>query len=266
VVVVPSPADIPEHDPFPYFNKFLSGQPQEDVNWVLDMELMHHFITSTFRTISMSSAGDETDRIWQIEVPKQAFAHNVFLLHHILALSSYHLAYLQPERRQMYSLRASHHQSLGVRGMRIALGSITPDNCHALFISASVLFLCALAASSGAQPTVDDLIDVFLLVKGIGSVLQSSDAVLRSGPFSSLFLQQGPAEQVNVTLGRVTLALEEFTAGLVESELGAGVRGIIHVEATRLIETIQEARLTTQAPEYRYGCRPGLRGVSAANL
>lgn len=236
-------------DPFPYFAKFVTGQPEEDTaNWVSDLELLHHFTTSTFKTFSTRA---ETARLWQIEVPKQAFAH-VFLLHHMLALSAYHLAHLFPQRRQAHSLLASQHQSLGIRGMRMALTRITANNCHALFASASFLFICALAASSAAESTVDDLVDVFLLVKGIGSVLSSSDATIRSGPLSELFAQLGPPEQLNPTLNRVVLALEDFSGQLDKTRSGdERVRGIIHAEAKRLAAAIREASATSKDPEYR---------------
>ncbi|GAB1316845.1 hypothetical protein MFIFM68171_07055 [Madurella fahalii] len=242
-----SPLTTASPDPFPYFAKFVTGQPEEDTaNWVSDLELLHHFTTSTFKTFSTR---DETERLWQVEVPKQAFAH-VFLLHHILALSAYHLAHLHPQRRQAHSLRASQHQSLGIRGMRMALTRITADNCHALFASASFLFICALASST-AEPTIDDLVDVFLLVKGIGSVLSSSDATIRSGPLSELFVRRGPAERLNPTLNRVVLALEDFSDQLDKTQSDERVWDIIHTEAKRLATAIREASAASKDSEYR---------------
>ncbi|KAL2023329.1 hypothetical protein VTK56DRAFT_3067 [Thermocarpiscus australiensis] len=243
-------------DPFPYLAKFVTNQPEADAaDWVFDLELLHHFTTSTYKTLSMSGPQDETERLWQIEVPKLAFVH-VFLLHQILAFSCLHLAYLHPHRRQEYSLRASHHQTVGIRGMRMALANISTENCHALFAAAIILFVSALAASStnsdaAEGPAVDKLVDVWLLVKGIGSVLNSSHHLLRAGPLSELFAQRGDPEQVSVTLNRVILALEDFLAHLVETEPDRTVRAVIHSEAERLVAAIREAVVRTMAPEYR---------------
>lgn len=193
-------------------------------------------------------------QLWQVEIPKQAFAH-VFLLHQILAISSYHLAYLHPQSRQAYSLRASQHQNAGIRRMRVALAELSPTNCHAVFASSSLLFIEALAASSvnrtAEGPTVDDLVDVLILVKGIGSVLNSSQELLRSGPLSGLFSLHPGTEQSNAALDRVVLAVGDFLVEIAETESDARVRGIVHADAYRLITVIRDTFVKTSRPEYR---------------
>ncbi|KAJ4285997.1 hypothetical protein N0V88_008148 [Collariella sp. IMI 366227] len=245
----------PSPDPFPYLAKFTTGPPEEDAdNWVFDLELLHNFTTSTYTTFQLDTARHETYRLWQVEVPKQAFVH-VFLLHQILAISSYHLAYLNPQRRQEYALRASQHQNAGIRRMRAALGAISDKNCHALFASSSLLFIGALAASSTSrpdvEPTVDDLVDVMILVKGVGSVLNSSHDHLHVGPLSELFIQRGGTGQPNPALDRVILAVEDFLVEIAEHEPDARVRAVIHAEAYRLVTTIRDALVKTSLPEYR---------------
>jgi len=196
----------------------------------------------------------DISELWQMEIPRQAFAH-VFLLHQILAIASYHLAYLHPQSRQAYSLRASQHQNAGIRRMRVALAELSPANCHAVFASSSLLFIEALAASSVNRtadgPTVDDLVDVLILVKGIGSVLNSSQELLRSGPLSGFFsLTPGP-EQSNAALDRVVLAVGDFLVEIAETESDGRVRGIIHADAYRLITVIRDTLVKTSRPEYR---------------
>jgi hypothetical protein len=243
-------------DPFPYLSKFVTGPPEEDTaHWVLDLELLHHFTTCTYPTFMIESSRPELNRLWQIEVPKQAFVH-VFLLHQILAIASYHLAYLHPQSRQAYALRASQHQNAGIRRMRVALSDITPANCHALFASSSLLFIGSLAALSSADrtaggPTVDDIVDVLILVKGIGSVLDSSKELLRSGPLSELFVQHGGPDQPNPALDRVVLAVGDFLVEIAETETDDRVRAIIHADAYRLVMVIREALVKSAGPEYR---------------
>ncbi|KAL2135135.1 hypothetical protein VTI74DRAFT_9728 [Chaetomium olivicolor] len=242
-------------DPFPYLAKFVTGPPEEDTaNWVFDLELLHHFTTSTYSTFQLDAGRHETRRMWQVEVPKQAFVH-IFLLHQILAISSYHLAYLNPQSRKAYSLRASQHQNAGIRGMRIALGAITPANCHALLASSSLLFIGSLAASStcrlASEPKVDDLVDVIILVKGIGSVLDSSQDLLRTGPLAELFVNRGGTGQANPALDRVILAVEDFLVEIAEHEFDARVRAVVHADAYRLVACIRDSLVKTPVPEYR---------------
>lgn len=248
VTAVESPFPAAGHDPFPYFAKFVSGEPEDSTaNWVSDLELLHHFITSTVHDCALT---DVMVRVWQVEVPKQAFTH-VYLLHHMLSLAAYHLAYLCPQKRQEYLLCASRHRVRGIRGMRMALANIAAENCHALFAASCCLYICALAASPFPEPTIDDLVDVFLLVKGMGSVLFSFDASLRSGPISELFDDAGPAEPANPMLHRVVLALEDFSAQLDQAESDEGLRTTIRAEAGRLAAAIRHASRECQGAEYR---------------
>jgi hypothetical protein len=243
-------------DPFPYLSKFVTGPPEEDTaDWVLDLELLHHYTTSTYRTFNMEPLTDELDRLWQVEIPQQAFAH-VFLLHQILAVASYHLAHLHPHSRQAYALRASQHQNAGIRRMRIALSDISPANCHALFASSSLLFIGSLAASSTSGlaegPTVDDLVDVLILVKGVGSVLDSSQDILRSGPLSHIFASRTSAAQAsNPALDRVVLAVGDFLVEIAETEADDRVRATIHADAYRLVTAIRDALVRSTIAEYR---------------
>ena len=176
-------------------DRLSSSTAVSEADWVSDLHLLHHFTTSTYLTLTK---GPRTE-LWQKDVPAQAFRHP-FLLHQLLATAAFHLAYLNPQERNKYAMQASHHQSLAIRGIREVLllpgGGINSDNCHAIFPTSSLLFVGALAASSTGEdmvhgqrngPTIDDLIDVWLLVKGMGGVLDANEAVLRSGPIAGLF-------------------------------------------------------------------------------
>ncbi|KAL2161085.1 hypothetical protein VTH06DRAFT_8798 [Thermothelomyces fergusii] len=251
-----SPATAATPDPFPYLTKLATGPPEEDTaNWVFDLELLHHFTTCTYNTILLDPGRPELCRMWQIEAPKQAFVH-IFLLHEMLAVASYHLAHLHPESRQAYSLRASHHQNAGIRRMRHALSELSPSNCHALFASSSLLFIGSLAAASINRDaldalTVDDLVDVLILVKGVGTVLYSFQDLIRSGPLSALFFQPGGSDEPNPALDRVVLAVSDFLVEIAETETDARVRAIIHADAYRLVSVIRTSLVQTAGPEYR---------------
>ncbi|KAK3690541.1 hypothetical protein B0T22DRAFT_481714 [Podospora appendiculata] len=247
-----SPGALPS-DPFPYFAKYILPQPPHTTLTasIPDLELLHHYTTSTYLTLAPSATSGH--KLWQITIPQLSFSH-VFLLHQILAISAFHLAYLVPSKRQQYSLCASHHQSIAIQGVRAALASISADNCHAIFPTSSLLFVGALAASMTCPdevdspkqtPTFDDLIDTFLLVKGIRSVLNSSVATLASGPLAGFF-QPPPAHTSDTPqphspiLGRLAAQMQSLAAKLPlpsPSPLTQEQIGIIQAEIAHFIET-----------------------------
>ena len=276
------PPPPPQHaDPFPYFAKFITGDPHDDTAscWVADLELLHHFTTSTCKTLLRSSASspmgnaqaiDVIDDIWRLKVPREGFTH-VFLLHQILATAAFHLAYLdsRPRQRQRYALRASQHQSVAIQGVRAALGAISPDNCHALFAASSLFFVGALAASQpdgsddNEGPTVDDLVDIFRLIKGVGGVLDSAEAQLRSGPLAPIFNPAGPGRP-SAALDLVAYRLDgSYLASIAEAlplppspspQDGDDLRrtrAVLEAEVASLIKCIRLSVTRSASPEYR---------------
>ncbi|KAK5653709.1 hypothetical protein OQA88_8740 [Cercophora sp. LCS_1] len=244
---------------FPYFSKFITGHPHDDTeNWVSDLELLHHFTTSTSKSMFISKGMPTVaQNVWEVDVPKLGFRH-VFLLHQLLATAAFHQAYLHPENYQRYSLQASQHQSVAIQGARAALSNITADNCDALFAASSLFFIGALAASrpnphSPHGPTIEDLVDIFLLVKGVGGVLDSAEAALRQGPFSRLFHPTRSNDTPpSVTLNRLTehLKMVKFRERI--SELPDGKhRAIIEGEVSNLEICMEKATSFSATPEYR---------------
>lgn len=156
---------------------------------------MHHYTSSTCLTLPRSY---ETHRVWQVEVPKLAFTQ-LFVLHHVLAISAQHLAYLHPEQRSMYAIQASTHQNNAVAGLRAVLTHVDDSNCSAVFIAASLLSIYSFAAAAdyqgaASQPGIDELLDVFHLVRGVNGILDSWDHVLKKGPLAKMFMQEAVEE------------------------------------------------------------------------
>ncbi|KAK3321805.1 hypothetical protein B0H66DRAFT_181181 [Apodospora peruviana] len=254
-------------DPFPYFAKFTPHNNAEDdtATWVSDLELLHHWTTTTCKSV-----GKAYDlEISQCELPRQAFTHH-FLLHQILAITAFHQAYLQPQHRQSYSLKASHHQSLAIQGIRFALSNISADNCHALFASSTLLYIGAMASSGpkeGKPVKLDNLIDVFLLSKGIYSVLISSEQHIRSGPLHELF-EPRPSGEPQPVLERLLVQLEKLAARVLE-EMNASSdaddsvrdRDVIMREIDRLVGAIQYSIEAAPSPVHQVvGAWPLLMG------
>lgn len=197
-------------DPFSYFAKFVSDTEPFEVSqqrdWITDLELMHHYATVT--SLGLPRA-EELPELWQIETPRTAISH-AYLMHQILALAGYHLAHLNPDDALVHSLQASQHQNAAVRDMRADLARIDTHNAHALFIASSLLLFSAFAAfakprggwnpdgdcrrggassGSGSGPaTIDDLLDIFLLARGVAGVLKSCEDTIRQGRFGVLMV------------------------------------------------------------------------------
>ncbi|KAF4971549.1 hypothetical protein FZEAL_9833 [Fusarium zealandicum] len=185
-----SPAQSP--DLFPYFAKFVTGEPVEQSTWLTDLELMHHYTSSTFLTMPRAH---ELQPLWQLEVPKLALSH-VFLLHQLLSVSAYHLTYLHPDRPNL-PICASQHQSKAVVGLRSALATINEESCQEVFLGSSLLSICAFAsfaAREGEQRRLDDLLDVFLLVRGMRDIINSYTDVLMNSRVKSMFVKGAPDE------------------------------------------------------------------------
>ncbi|KAF6805792.1 duf814 domain-containing protein [Colletotrichum musicola] len=256
----PSSIAASSPDPFPYFVKFSTG-PVEPVHigkWITDLELMHHYATTTCLTMPrFQDAGS----IWQFEVPRLGLTY-MFLMHQVLATSALHLGSLHPNQRESYALHASQHQNDAIAGMRESLAHITADNCHALFAASSLLLISAFstfpyqrgAAAGHEDPTVDDVLDVFLLVRGMSNILSSSQPVIRAGPFRSFFTEVvTPAttpllEAVSQNLRAFRTALTS-TPGVADADPAAAE--VVAMEIGVLLEWIDHACNTTAYPELR---------------
>jgi hypothetical protein len=149
--------------------------------WMADLELMHHYTAHAYLTVP---GNDQAKQTWGFLVTQEAFRHK-FLMHCILAFSASHLAYIEPQSRSKYRIEASSHQSTAIAELNRVLPNITPSNCHALFAATSLITLTAFAES--ASNTVDALLEVFQLLRGMNLILKDNQDIIWNGPFSSIF-------------------------------------------------------------------------------
>ncbi len=154
---------------------------------LLDLELLHQFTTVT--CFSLSNIPSKQN-IWQVDVPREAMSHQ-FLLHALLAIAAVHLMYLSPTERHLYEKAASNHRNLALSMSIPALNKVTPDNCHALFALSCVISVLAFAFPHREQLSlpstpVDDILSVFVLIRGVQTVLQSAQEWITKGPLRAL--------------------------------------------------------------------------------
>ncbi|KAK2743697.1 hypothetical protein FQN55_007100 [Onygenales sp. PD_40] len=156
---------------------------------VIDLELLHHYTTFTYKTLPSGAAPDQHE-LWQIQVVQLGFQHE-FLLRGILAVAALHLSYLRPNRRESLALRASTHQSIAVRSFHEALNNVDPSNCVAIFAFSCIIVALTFAAPKSPENGVQkELFDWFYMVRGCNSVLQTQWGTL-SRSFLAPLLKKG---------------------------------------------------------------------------
>ncbi|CAH0052103.1 unnamed protein product [Clonostachys solani] len=217
-----SPSESPqpplESDPFSVFDSSaakLHGQEPDVVQWRVDLELMHHLTSVTWNTLPKGPGRQE---IWQVALPRLALEQgNEFVLHQLLAVAAYHMAFLYPDDHVRHAVRASQHQDSAIQGLRTAVANINENNCHAIFATASILTISAFASHSTGMaqdlgpPTLDSLIEVFSLVRGVHRILNSWEDYIFRGPLGQL-LDLGSHDSESPLLSTVLRELEEFAA------------------------------------------------------
>lgn len=158
-------------DPFVRPN-LISTKTTSDLD-ISDLELLHHWTTVTYKTLLSDATSDQHRDIWQIRVVQLGLKHD-FLMRAILATSAFHLCFLRPAEKELYSPKAANHQSLALQSVQNILGEVDRYNCHAIFA-----FSCIIVVLTFAAPRKDDgqgfqkeMLDWFHLLRGTNSVLQ----------------------------------------------------------------------------------------------
>ncbi|KAF2680481.1 hypothetical protein K458DRAFT_489906 [Lentithecium fluviatile CBS 122367] len=153
--------------------------------WMEDLELMHHYTAHSYLTMP----GVETARqTWGYAVPQEAFKYR-FLMHSILAFAANHLAHIHPSRSHHFHLLGSTHQTASIKGLNeeISNHEMAAINAHALFAGASLISLNAFADTDGHN--LNALIDIFALLRGLHTILGTTEPLIRKGPFADIVRQ-----------------------------------------------------------------------------
>lgn len=117
---------------------------------ISDLELLHHYSTSTAYTFSQHPA---IQTFWRVNAPRIGFSAP-YALCAIIAISVLHLAHLRPHQRQLYVDQAEYHHDA-------ALKQVTPDLAHSMQADSGGILLFSMLTSfiSCAKPRkLDDLL------------------------------------------------------------------------------------------------------------
>ena len=109
---------------------------------ILDVELIQHYCTRTYLTISSRLA---THVIWRDAVFKEAFRHE-WLLNGIMATAALHKAALLPKSSQDYAKVALTHQNAALSGYIPEVSRPNQDNSIAIFSLSLLLTIWAFAS------------------------------------------------------------------------------------------------------------------------
>ncbi|KAF1987648.1 hypothetical protein K402DRAFT_462534 [Aulographum hederae CBS 113979] len=150
---------------------------------VADIELLHHYTTTTWRGLGPQP-------LWQTEVISIGIPHP-YVLHFILAFSALHLAHLNPSKRRHYSILADQHFSSGLQKVTLVLPNANEENAQALYVSALMVCYCTFANG----PNRGDFLvfsergkTVWLpLLGGVKSIMETfGPAVIFHGPLAHM--------------------------------------------------------------------------------
>ncbi|EMT68817.1 hypothetical protein FOC4_g10004905 [Fusarium odoratissimum] len=207
-------------DPFSFFAALFSNLILgERANWASDMELMHHYTSISYATLSNDA---DVQKFFQQDLPRLGFQHK-FLLHQLLAFSGYHLAYLNHDKRHAFFSQASQHQNSAIEGLRTNLGSAhASEHCHTLYAASILLTICSFATFpsydrfDGPLDPVDNILGVFSLIKGMNMIRLESGGEISTGPLATLFgrMQCGCPSYKDSGLGIIRPHVEQLSIAL----------------------------------------------------
>ncbi|KAI0376826.1 hypothetical protein F5Y04DRAFT_265583 [Hypomontagnella monticulosa] len=165
-----SPADITiTHQPTPdgWFN-------------ALDLELLHHFTTSTCFTFSSEPM---VRNFWRVNVPRMGFTYH-YVLKSILSIAALHLARSKPNRRDILIEQAMVHQNASSSMVLPVLNEISSsDSIPIFFFSMLTTYITLgspkdsdnlLVVSNGVMP------EWLFLLRGMRSVIEINENSMHS--------------------------------------------------------------------------------------
>ncbi|PMD28782.1 hypothetical protein L207DRAFT_443499 [Hyaloscypha variabilis F] len=142
-----------------------------------DLELLHHYSTSTYLTLTNVKSLLE---LWRVVVPQLAFSHS-FLMHGLLAISACHIAHLRPAAAEYYIRIARYHYASAVSLYRPLLNHLSQENGAPVFAFSALLACLAIAMPEishhqPAPPTtamayLTNMFDTLGLIRGVKKIV-----------------------------------------------------------------------------------------------
>lgn len=145
---------------------------------------MHHYISNTKFILTEHHDMDYIMRIWTEELPKVAFDYD-YVMHGLLGLAALHKGYLSPEDAPQHQAVAVDHLDKALVLYRQDRNVTTAENANAKFCFTWLVTLFAFAVPSSVPP-LDAIVELFLLGRGIDSILSEGWFWVAEGPFAPI--------------------------------------------------------------------------------
>ncbi|KAI0465646.1 hypothetical protein F4859DRAFT_375621 [Xylaria cf. heliscus] len=227
-----------------------NSDSQKRSPWITDLELMHHWSTVTCFTLPR---GEELSHIWQVECVRLALTDEPFM-HQILAISAFHMAYLQPSHRRLYLMLASQHHGDALQGLREKFThEVTPESSSSTFAAAALLVIGAFATfavsnenEENSSPGLQDMLDMFGLLRGMNVVLETWTHTIHQGRFADLFADYESSRPM-IFLEAICEKLRNMKENTENDEQTS----VISREITNFIDSIKQSIRSALSPEIR---------------
>ncbi|EXJ62921.1 hypothetical protein A1O7_03364 [Cladophialophora yegresii CBS 114405] len=153
------------------FNVTPTFSPSETSDAVLNMkhlELLHQFVTSTYRTFNDNN---EVGEVWRTSVVRMALGHP-YLMYELLAISALHLAYCRPESSPWYYTTSTELQTQALNSFNSIQREVDASNCGPVLMFTSLLAVHVLADPSrtvglGMNQYLDHVIHCIMLMRNV---------------------------------------------------------------------------------------------------
>ena len=154
---------------------------------ILELELIHHYCTSTCYTLSQNA---QLQTIWRIDIPQIGFSFP-FVIRAILAISALHLAHCKPSKRDFFVETALRLHEAALRDVNKLLLNIDRDNCAAIYCLSALTCLISCAKPRGVNDFLligdSGLAEWLILFRGSRSIIFTYIDTLRRGPLAAMF-------------------------------------------------------------------------------
>ena len=137
-----------------------------------NLELLHHFTTATYATLSTD---DGIRELWRMTVPRIAFSYG-YVMHALLAMSARHLSFLKPSDKS-YEVVAAGHYDKALSLLRAAFPALDPDQATALFAASSLVAIHVYACPPAVENTLLKAPSWIPMMRGIWAVPQCREWV-----------------------------------------------------------------------------------------
>jgi transcription factor-like protein/Zn(2)-Cys(6) binuclear cluster domain-containing protein len=209
----------------------------------LELELMHHFSTVVYQTLSEETVAQD---LWQHEVPKEALQH-AHLMHAILALSALHLQCSSDDAQQTAKYRepAIKHYDLCLSQLQLLVVKIDETNCSSVLAAAILLgFFSSVYArfEEDNSALLNDLWSNHQLLRGVPTIMEHAGPFFSKLKLSAL-VKPNPWDHVPIPAG-FKHGTDTLRTNISAFGGGDGSKTDIYLSAVRLLEDNVKAEIT----------------------